>query len=110
MKFQACRKPCRFEGLLKISLGVSWRFGLKNVAAGKNRSGHTEYIFYLIIVVKIYMLVVRNYLSDWGRHCAWQVGELFFESWQNAASDIAQKGRVDVSKLDVDVGRVLEEG
>ena len=56
------------------------------------------------------MLVVRNYLSDWGRHCAWQVGELFFESWQNAASDIAQKGRVDVSKLDVDVGRVLEEG
>ena len=56
------------------------------------------------------MLVVRNYLSDWGRHCAWQVRELFFESWQNAASDIAQKGRVDVSKLDVDVGRVLEEG
>ena len=63
-----------------------------------------------LIVVKIYMLVVRNYLSDWGRHCAWQVGELFFESWQNAPSDIAQKGRVDVSKLDVDVGRVLEEG
>ena len=39
--FLACRKSCRFVGLLIICHGVSWRFELKYVWLGKNRSGHT---------------------------------------------------------------------
>ena len=39
--FLACRKSCRFIGLLIICHGVSWRFELKYVWLGKNRSGHT---------------------------------------------------------------------
>ena len=39
--FLACRKSCRFVGLLIICHGVSWRFELKYVWHGKNRSGHT---------------------------------------------------------------------
>ena len=39
--FLACRKSCCFVGLLKICHGVSWRFELKYMSLGKNRSGHT---------------------------------------------------------------------
>ena len=40
--FLACRKSCRFVRLLKICHGFSWRFELKYMSLGKNRSGHTH--------------------------------------------------------------------